>query len=161
MNGNEKPLTPEGIIARAVSADGKNLIAADRDLTQFQLFPVDGGPARPLPQLQKGDAPQDFTSDDKAILLRRSGKDGAIEIWRLELATGKRTLLRSLSAPGARAVARGRTVGLLPRRKKLRLHLPAGDLHGVPGSRNSLEIKNNDKERIPYTSTNIAASESP
>jgi dipeptidyl aminopeptidase/acylaminoacyl peptidase len=110
MNGNEKPLTPEGILARAVTTDGKNLIVSDFDSTQFQLFPVDGGQPRPLPQLQKGDTPQDFSSDDKAILLRRSGKDGAIEIWRLELATGKRTLLRSLSAPGARAVARGLNV---------------------------------------------------
>jgi eukaryotic-like serine/threonine-protein kinase len=110
MNGNEKPLTPEGILARAVTTDGKNLIVSDLDSTQFHLFPVDGGQPRPLPQLQKGDAPQDFTADDKAILLRRSGKDAAIEIWRLELATGKRTLLRSLSAPGARAVARGLNV---------------------------------------------------
>ena len=110
MNGNEKPLTPEGILARAVATDGKNLIVSDLDSAQFQLFPLDGGQPRPLPQLQKGDTPQDFTSDDKAILLRRSGKDAAIEIWRLELATGKRTLLRSLSAPGARAVARGLNV---------------------------------------------------
>jgi serine/threonine protein kinase/Tol biopolymer transport system component len=110
MNGNEKALTPEGIVARAVNADGKNLIVSDLDLTQFQLFPVDGGQPRPLSQLQKGDTPQDFTSDDRAILLRRSGKDAAIEIWRLELATSKRTLLHSLSAPGARAVARGLNV---------------------------------------------------
>jgi dipeptidyl aminopeptidase/acylaminoacyl peptidase len=107
MEGNEKPLTPEGIVARAVSTDGKNLIVSDVDSTQFQLFPVDRGQPRPLPQLQKGDIPQDFTSDDKAILLRRTGKDAAIEVWRLELGSGKRTLLRSLSPPGARAVARG------------------------------------------------------
>jgi hypothetical protein len=25
MNGNEKALTPEGIVARAITADGKNL----------------------------------------------------------------------------------------------------------------------------------------
>lgn len=110
MNGNEKPLTPEGIVAHAVTTDGKNLIVSNLDSTQFQLFPVDGGQPRPLSQLQKGDTPQDFTSDDKAILLRRSGKDAAIEIWRLELATGKRTLLHSLSAPGARAVDRGLNV---------------------------------------------------
>src|ERR1700688_226678 len=78
MNGNEKPLTPEGILARAVATDGKNLIVSDLDSAQFQLFPLDGGQPRPLPQLQKGDTPQDFTSDDKAILLRRSGKDAAI-----------------------------------------------------------------------------------
>jgi dipeptidyl aminopeptidase/acylaminoacyl peptidase len=110
MNGNEKPLTPEGIVTRAVTTDGKNLIVSNLDSTQFQLFPVDGGQPRPLPQLQKGDAPQDFTPDDKAVLLRRSGKDAAIEIWKLELATGKRTLLHSLSPPGARAVARGLNV---------------------------------------------------
>jgi dipeptidyl aminopeptidase/acylaminoacyl peptidase len=110
MNGNEKPLTPEAIVAHAVTTDGKNLIVSNLDSTQFQLFPVDGGQPRPLSQLQKGDTPQDFTADDKAILLRRSGKDAAIEIWRLELATGKRTLLHSLSAPGARAVTRGLNV---------------------------------------------------
>ncbi len=74
MNGNEKPPTPEGIVARAATTDGKNLIVSNLDSTQFQLLPVDGGQPRPLPQLQKGDTPQDFTPDDKAILLRRSGK---------------------------------------------------------------------------------------
>jgi Tol biopolymer transport system component len=106
-NGTEKPLTPEGVVARAISSDGKSMVTSDPDGTQFQLFPLNGGEPRPLPQLQKGDFPLDFTSDDKGILLRRLGKEGAVELWRADLVTGQRTLIRTVDSPGVRAVSRG------------------------------------------------------
>jgi eukaryotic-like serine/threonine-protein kinase len=106
-SGNETPLTPEGIIAIAATSDGKRLLVSDVATTKFQLFPLDGGSPQSLPQLQSGDAPIDFTSDDSAILLRRPGRDGAMEIWRVELPGGKRTLLRTFTLPEGPALANG------------------------------------------------------
>ncbi len=108
MNGNERPITAEGTVARAVTSDGKNMITTQVSAGgQFQLVPIDGGEPRPLPQLQKDDSPQDFTADDKTILLRKFQADGSVELWKLELATGKRTLLEKVVAPGVRAASRG------------------------------------------------------
>lgn len=107
MNGNEKPITPEGVTARVVTSDGKNMIIRATGSTEFQMVPVDGGAAKPLPQLQKDDWPQDFTPDDKALLLRKFLPDGSVEIWQVDLTTGKRTLLHTVVAPGVRAAARG------------------------------------------------------
>jgi hypothetical protein len=106
MNGNEKPVTPEGVRARAVTTDGKNMLTSDTD-GKFQLAPIDGGEPKPFVQFEKSEAPLDFTSDDKGILLRKLQPDGSQEIWRLELASGKRTLLHKVNPPEVRAGSRG------------------------------------------------------
>ncbi len=106
LNGNETPITPEGVRTLAATSDGKYLLTINADF-QFQLFPVDGGQPQPFPQLNKDDRPFDFTSDDAAVLVRRAGHDGSIEIWRVERVGDKRTLLRSIPLPGVRAVTTG------------------------------------------------------
>src|SRR5271165_1956218 len=97
LQGNETPLTPEGVRAIAATSDSKELLTSNDDGTQFQMFPLDGSPPRALSQLQNGDRPYDFTPDDAAVLVRRNGAEGAAEIWRVELAGNKRTLLRTIS----------------------------------------------------------------
>lgn len=104
LNGNETPITPEGVRTIAATSDGKHLLTISADFSQFQLYPVDGGQPQPFPQLNKDDRPFDFTSDDTAVLVRRLGRDGEIEIWRVERVGGKRTLLRSIPLPGVHAV---------------------------------------------------------
>lgn len=107
LNGNETPITPEGVRALAATSDGKYLLTINADFSQYQLFPVDGGQPQPIPQLNKDDRPFDFTPDDTAVLVRRPGRDGAIEVWRVERVGDKRTLLRSFPLPGVRAVTTG------------------------------------------------------
>jgi eukaryotic-like serine/threonine-protein kinase len=106
LNGNETPITPEGVRAIAATSDGKYLLTVSES-GQFQLFPVDGGQPQFFPQLSKDDRPFDFTSDDAAVLVRRAGRDGSLEIWRVERVGDKRTLLRSIPLPGVRAVTTG------------------------------------------------------
>jgi WD40 repeat protein len=107
LSGNEKPITPEGVIALAVTTDGKHLLTVNDESSQFQLSPLDGGQPKPLPVLQKDDRPIDFTPDGAAILVRRQGRDGAIEIWRAEMASTKRTLLHTIALPGIPSIANG------------------------------------------------------
>jgi len=63
------------------------------------MFPIDGGQAQSIPQLQKGDRRLDFTLDDSALLVRRTNAQAAAEVWRVELAGSKRTLLRTIPLP--------------------------------------------------------------
>jgi eukaryotic-like serine/threonine-protein kinase len=110
LSGKETPITPEGVRALAATADGKHLLTANPEFSEFQLFPLDGGQPRTLPQLQKSDRPIDFTPDDAAILVRRQGRDGAVEIWRVDLAGAKRTLLHTIALPGVPSLANGLNV---------------------------------------------------
>lgn len=98
-NGNETAFTPEGVRAFAATIDGRRLLTVNGQSLQFQLYPLDGGPPQAVTQLQPGDRPLDFTPGDKAILVRRLGHDGAVEIWRVDLADGQRTLLRTFALP--------------------------------------------------------------
>jgi len=107
LNGKETPLTPEGVIARAVAADGKRLLTSAADFSQFQLLPLDGGQPQPLPQLQKDDRPLDFTLDGAALLVRRRATQGAAEIWRVELTGSKRTLLHTIPLPEVPSITSG------------------------------------------------------
>jgi hypothetical protein len=93
----------------AVSLDGKRMVTTDTS-SHFQLFPIGGGEPQPLPQLQKDDRPFDFTLDDAALLVRVSRRDGGFEIWRVELAGGKRTLLHAMNLPGVPAISSGLNV---------------------------------------------------
>jgi serine/threonine protein kinase len=97
LNGNESPLTPEGVRGIATTSDGKILLTANSDYSEYQLFPLDGGQPRPLSQLQKGDRAFDFSSDDAALLVRRLGPQDASEIWRVDLAGSKRTILHTIA----------------------------------------------------------------
>ncbi|MFN8012849.1 MAG: protein kinase [Holophagaceae bacterium] len=56
------------------------------------------GPAVPVPFLQKGDDPAQWSRDGKALLLAASGH-APLPITRLDLATGHRTELRTLAPP--------------------------------------------------------------
>jgi hypothetical protein len=105
-NGNETPITPDGIRMVAVSSDGKRMVTTDA-ASHFQLFPVGRGEPQLLPQLQKGDRPFDFTLDDAALLVRVSRHDGGFEIWSIELAGAKRTLLHTINLPGVPAISNG------------------------------------------------------
>jgi hypothetical protein len=109
-NGNETPITPDGIRLVAVSSEGRRMVTTDAANSHFQLFPIGSGEPQLLPQLQKDDRPFDFTLDDAALLVRVSRHDGGIEIWRVELAGGKRTLLHTVNLPGVPAISNGLSV---------------------------------------------------
>ena len=117
LQGNESPITPEGVRGICATSDSKTLLTANDDYTAFQLFPLDGSAPRPLSQLQKGDRPFDFTSDEHAILVRRVNAQGAGEVWRVDLAGTSRTLLRSISLSEVSSVT-GRPYVVLSRDAK-------------------------------------------
>jgi eukaryotic-like serine/threonine-protein kinase len=106
LSGKETPFTPEGVVAVAVTTDGKRVLTFDLH-SQFQLLSLDGGQPQTLSLFQKNEFPIDFTLDDAAVLVRRQGRDGGIEIWRVELAGTKRALLHAVALPGIPSIANG------------------------------------------------------
>jgi eukaryotic-like serine/threonine-protein kinase len=106
-SGNETPITPEGVRAVAAAADGNRLLVTNSDFSQYQLFALDTHQLQPILQLQKGDRVLDFTLDDAALIVRRPGAQGVVEIWRVELAGSKRTLLRSVPLPEVSSITAG------------------------------------------------------
>ncbi len=107
LDGKETPFTPEGIVVLAISPDGKQLLTADTKLRIRALTPFDLGPSRALPQLTSEDATIDFTADGQALLVWRVNAAGAREIWRVEFAGNKRTLLHTVQMPQGAAVITG------------------------------------------------------
>jgi eukaryotic-like serine/threonine-protein kinase len=104
QNGNETPVTSEGIVAAGASNDGKRLLIRTGP-DSVQIMPLAGGPSQPVPQLQKGDYPTNFTPDDTALIVVRFPAQLTGEVWRVELLGNKRTLLHTIVVSEAPSVS--------------------------------------------------------
>ena len=90
-----RPLSPEANFGRpVVSPDGRSVVAS-APTTGLVLYPVDGGPSRPLPGAAADDEPLRFSPDGRWLYVRRG--DGppratrrSVSIDRIEIATGAR-----------------------------------------------------------------------
>jgi Tol biopolymer transport system component len=105
--GTETAVTPEGVLARAVTADGKRVLASAAGSTQYQIFPIEGGAAQPFTVTKEGDYAIDFTPDGQALLVWDVTADGGAEIYRVELSSGKRTSLHKVNVPGTASMSNG------------------------------------------------------
>ncbi len=93
--GKPRAITPEGTYATTASPDGKYVVGGTGEF--LTIFPVDGGPSRTVP-VQPGFGPANWTADSKALLVYRPG-DVPLNIYRMEVPTGKMTLVRALVPP--------------------------------------------------------------
>jgi hypothetical protein len=109
LQGNIKPLTAEGVRVQALSSDGKKMLTSEvtHGVRKLTLSPVDGGPGIPAPDLTDKEYVLDFTPDGNAIYVQRIISQNQLELWQVDLAGNKRTLLHSITAPGIPAVTAG------------------------------------------------------
>jgi hypothetical protein len=91
--GTPHPVTPEGVFAVGVSPDDKFMVAPDPD-GRLALFPVDGGPSRPLPGLDPGQLFVQWGEDGHSLYVNDSGRPASI--YKVDLSTGKKTLVLRL-----------------------------------------------------------------
>jgi dipeptidyl aminopeptidase/acylaminoacyl peptidase len=119
-SGRWSPFTPEGVGGGRripVSPAGDVAAMLDHD-ERLSLFPLAGGPPRPIPGTIAGDEAVRFAGDGRALFLTRHAVP--LQIFRIDLATGRRTLAGELPAsdpaglraafPGALISADARTV---------------------------------------------------
>jgi eukaryotic-like serine/threonine-protein kinase len=92
-------VTPEGTngLSFALSPDGHTVAAIGPDEKGY-LFPIPAGDARPIPGLEPGEVPVRWTPDGHSLYVYRGG-DLPSKVYRLEIATGKRTLWKELMPP--------------------------------------------------------------
>jgi hypothetical protein len=93
--GAPRPISPEGITFRyrgGISPDGRKLAALDPEGKPI-IYDVAGGPASPIPGVQDGDEPIQWTPDGKNILLGRNEVPNRVFVVSLE--TGQRKLFKA------------------------------------------------------------------
>jgi len=88
------PITPEGITGGLVSPDGRYVLRLD-DTAVLEVYPVAGGAPRPIPNLEAGFTPLQWSPDDSAIYGYGPGKV-PIDVYKVKLATGEKTLIQQL-----------------------------------------------------------------
>ncbi len=92
--GTPEPVTPEGVYATLPSPDGKFLAGETADY-KLDLFPLDGGPVRHIPDVEPGYVLAQWSADSKALFVFRPG-EVPLTVQRLDIATGKMKAVRQL-----------------------------------------------------------------
>jgi hypothetical protein len=90
-----RPVSSAGDFGRPVVAVDGQWIAAARSGEPPALYPVNGGPLRPLQGAMADDEPLQWDPDGRTLFVRR-GVSIPARIERLDIATGKRSLWRQL-----------------------------------------------------------------
>jgi len=95
-----RPVTPEGTSNGLVSPDGTSILA---QITggKYLIYPVAGGPASPVPWLNSDDVINRWRRDGHSLLVY-DGSQIPAQVESVDLATGRRSLVREL-APADRA----------------------------------------------------------
>jgi hypothetical protein len=91
------PVSPEGIdpLVIALAPDGSQVAGVGPDGLAY-LYSLAGGQPSPVPGFKPGEQPIEWSTDGKSLYVYRPGEFPA-KVAQLELATGKRTLWRSLA----------------------------------------------------------------
>jgi WD40 repeat protein len=84
-------------VAALLSPDGKTFAAIDR-YGEYNLIPLAGGEAKPIDGLVPGDQLLQWSSDGRALYVRAGG-DMELEIYRLDLSSGRREVWKDLKPP--------------------------------------------------------------
>ena len=93
--GKPRPLTPEGYSGVGiVSPDGKWAVVRGPDRRPY-LYPIAGGEPTPIPGLEPRDGIDQFSADGRYLYLHHSG-EAPMKAYRLEIATGKKELMRTI-----------------------------------------------------------------
>ena len=93
--GAPRPVTPEGITGSLVSIDGKFVVGRDRD-NKHALYPLSGGEPRAVLGLQDNERVIRWTADGNSLYVYHD-RELPLKIFRLNVSTGQRELLREIT----------------------------------------------------------------
>jgi eukaryotic-like serine/threonine-protein kinase len=95
--GSPRAITPEGIVGTLVSPNGKMVMARDGNGLR-KLYPLDGsGAPQSLPPFAPAEGVIGFAADGVLLIGRFPPAAGTVDVFRLDLATGTRTPVRSIT----------------------------------------------------------------
>jgi len=83
-----KVFTPEGVLGRWISQDGKQVIANGEKGGYF-VYPVEGGRPRRLAAVEEGYFPIQWSGDGQTLYLRHGWWSG--DLYRVNVSTGERS----------------------------------------------------------------------
>jgi hypothetical protein len=113
-DGLPRAVTGEGVVlaAKAPTPDGRSILV--RSDAGWQLHPLSGGSPRPVPGLNAGDDPLQWSSDGRVLYAadRSGGRGASLNVFRIEVATGRRALWRTLAPSDSVGVDSVATVAL-------------------------------------------------
>jgi len=101
--GKPRAVSPEGYLGGLVSPDGKWVTVRGPDRKRY-LYPLAGGEPIPLPALEREDAPLQFSADGRFLYVARTSEAPA-QVYRMEIATGKKELWKTLMPADAAGVS--------------------------------------------------------
>jgi Tol biopolymer transport system component len=97
-NGNAKPITPEGTAGVRLSPDGRNVAVLGPD-RKWGIWPLDGSGLRPIPGLDSKYYVSDWSPDGKYLYaLSSQRREGAAQVYRVDVATGKMEFWKTFGA---------------------------------------------------------------
>jgi Tol biopolymer transport system component len=131
--GKPTAISPEGVDAQgfAVSPDGQSVVGIGSDQKGY-LYPVAGGEPKGVNGWDSGDVPVSWSQDGHSLYLSRTGEIPA-KIYKLELATGKKTVWKQIVPVDATGVSTIGPVLMTPDGKNYvyGFHRTLGDLYLV------------------------------
>jgi eukaryotic-like serine/threonine-protein kinase len=100
------PISPEGIdpLVLVLSPDGQQVVGVGPDEKAY-FYPVAGGEPKAVPGIEVGEQPIQWSDDAKAIYFYKPG-DLPAKVYRLDLATGHKTLWKELMPSDSAGVSR-------------------------------------------------------
>jgi hypothetical protein len=98
--GLPRAITPDGVqLARKAPVRDDHSVLG-RVGTTWKLFPIQGGDGQPVPSLRPGDMPLQWSDDGKYVYTvdnPQRPRPPAVDVFRVELATGTRVLWKTLA----------------------------------------------------------------
>jgi len=133
--GKPTAISPEGVDAQnfAISPDSQWVAGVGPDLKGY-LYPAAGGDPKLVNGMDPGDIPITWSQDGRSILLYRTGEVPA-KVYRVELATGKKTVWKQIAPLDPTGVSTIGPILMTPDGKTYvyGFHRTLGDLYLVEG----------------------------
>jgi len=111
-SGEPKPVAPEGVSCWAVSPDGKSILGFDGQ--NIGIYSVDGvGTPRPITQVERRERIAGWSADGKSLYVYPVGLFST-KISRLDLASGRKEVLREITLSDPAGVMETPTILITP-----------------------------------------------
>jgi eukaryotic-like serine/threonine-protein kinase len=91
--GKPIPVTPEGVTGGLVSPDGQYILANDAGVVA--VYPIAGGAPHPIPNLEAGFIPLQWSEDNASAYGYRPGQVPT-KVYKVNLVTGEKALIQEL-----------------------------------------------------------------